>query len=140
MAVWRYTINQNQFLSATIIHQGDSQQAAGPAQRAQAQTHLHRLQVLQPLLHELLHPPGVLDALVLAKRISRPAPRILAEVVGRELAALAEELSVLLRADMFVSASGRQLETTLGPRPQILPLILSSTKPPTCQLRSGLCG
>lgn len=58
-------------------------------------TDLQHLQVLQPLLHQLLYPPRVVDTLVLPERIPRAALGIFPKVVGVELVSLAEELSVL---------------------------------------------
>lgn len=72
------------------------------------ESHLEHLQILQSLLHQLLHPPRVLHALILPERVPRPALGILAKVVGRELVALAEELSVL-QAD---AKKNSQLVTT----------------------------
>lgn len=58
-------------------------------------THLQQLQLLQPLLYQLLNLPLVLHCLVLPERIPRPPFGVFSEVVGRELFALPEKLSVL---------------------------------------------
>jgi hypothetical protein len=55
---------------------------------------------MEPFLDESLYLPRILDILVPPEFVSRPALRVLAEVVGLELLALAKQLSVLcLRAE-----------------------------------------
>lgn len=53
-------------------------------------TYLEHLQILQPLLHQLLYPPRVLNAPVLPERIPRAALGVFPKVVGGELVSLAE--------------------------------------------------
>ena len=65
--------------------------------RQETRPHLHHLQLLQALLHQLLYLPLVLDRLVLAERVPCPPFRVFSEIVGRELLALSEELAVLAR-------------------------------------------
>lgn len=57
--------------------------------------HLHHLQLLQALLHQLLYLPRLLDRLVLPKCISCPPLRVFPEIVRVELSALTEELAIL---------------------------------------------
>lgn len=64
-----------------------------PKKRNQA--HLHHIQVLPPLLDQLLDLSGVLDILILPERIPRPAFGVLSEVVVGKLAPLTEKLPVL---------------------------------------------
>lgn len=59
--------------------------------------HLHHLQLLQALLHQLLYLPLVLDRLVLAERVPCSPLRVFSEIVRCELLALSEELAVLSR-------------------------------------------
>lgn len=59
--------------------------------------HLHHLQLLQALLHQLLYLPLVFDRLVLAERVPCPSLRVFSEIVRCELLALSEELAVLSR-------------------------------------------
>lgn len=61
---------------------------AGLGTTSLIQAYLQDLKLLQPLLYQLLDLPRVLDAAVLPEGISRPALRILSEVVGGELVAL----------------------------------------------------
>lgn len=57
---------------------------------------LQHLELLLPLGDELLHARGVLLVGVLAEGVARATARVLAEVVRREGAAVAEELAVLV--------------------------------------------
>lgn len=57
--------------------------------------HLHHLQLLQALLHQLLYLPLVVDRLVLPECISCPPLCIFPEVVRGELSTLSEELAIL---------------------------------------------
>lgn len=59
-------------------------------------THLQQVQLVQTLLHQLLHPPFLLHILVLPERIPRPSLGVLAKVVVGKLGGLPEELLVLL--------------------------------------------
>ena len=63
-------------------------------------TDLQHLQVLQALLHKLLHLPRILDVLMFPKGVPRPALGVLSEVVGSELVPLAEELSILCTSSL----------------------------------------
>jgi hypothetical protein len=63
--------------------------------RAIAETHLQHLQLLQPFLHKLLHPPLLCLTLCFPERIARPPFGVLAEVVGGKLSALSQEGSIL---------------------------------------------
>ena len=58
-------------------------------------TYPHDLQLLQPPLHQLLHAALARLSTVLAKGIARAPPSVFAEIVGGELAGLAEEGTVL---------------------------------------------
>ena len=53
--------------------------------------YLHNLQLLHPLLQQLLYLPFLLLGPMLPKRISRPPPRVFAEIVRRELGRLPQE-------------------------------------------------
>lgn len=53
------------------------------------------MQLRESLLYQLLDVAGIVDILVFAESISGAALSVLAEVVGGELVALAEELAVL---------------------------------------------
>jgi hypothetical protein len=66
-----------------------------PDPRDIAETHLQHLQLFQPLLHKLLHPPLLCFALCFPERIARPPFGVLAEVVGGKLTALSQEGSIL---------------------------------------------
>jgi hypothetical protein len=57
--------------------------------------YLQHLKLFQPLLNQLLDLARILHRLVLMECISRSALGVLSEVVGCELAALAEDLAVL---------------------------------------------
>lgn len=71
---------------------GEGEESATTTRRS---TDLQQLQLLQPLLYQLLDLPLVLDRLVIAERIPRPPLGVFPKVVRRELFALSEELSVL---------------------------------------------
>lgn len=58
-------------------------------------SNLQALELLEPLLDKLLHLPWVLNLFVLPESVSRPPLGIFSEVVGRKVATLAQELSVL---------------------------------------------
>lgn len=58
-------------------------------------THLHHLQLLEPLLQQVLHLPGVLDILIFPEGVPRPPLRVLPEVVGLEALARPQKLPVL---------------------------------------------
>lgn len=58
--------------------------------------YLEHLEVLQPLLHKLLHLSRILHVLVLPESVSCTALGVLSEVVRRELVSLAQKLTVLL--------------------------------------------
>lgn len=62
--------------------------AIGRGERAVA--YLHHLQFVQALLHQFLYLPRVRDVLVLAEGIGGSSLGVLSEVVGVELAALAQ--------------------------------------------------
>lgn len=103
MTVWR-CIQANLHVSMPSIHPSISAAALDTRNRpppggrrdgGQKKAHLHSLQILQPFLHKLLHPPWILDTLILAEGVPCAALGIFAEVVRRELVALAEELAVL---------------------------------------------
>lgn len=64
--------------------------------RRRKRANLHHLQVLQPLLHQLLHAPRVLLVLVLAEGVARAPLGVLAEVVQRKLPRLPQEGPILL--------------------------------------------
>lgn len=94
ITVWRCverTKNQRQHRHPTQSHTHMPIPLLGNIEMA----HLQHLQLLQPLLHQLLDPARVVDAPVVAERIPRAALGVFPEVVGVELVALAEELSVL---------------------------------------------
>lgn len=74
-------------------------------------THLHHLQLLDPLLHKLLYPPLVRLGGMFAEAIARPSLGVFAEVVCGELAGLAEERAIL----QIVSMSAHNFPR---PRPQ----------------------
>lgn len=61
----------------------------------QRSTDLQDLQLLQPLLHQLLHLPFLRLRPMLPKRISRSPFSVFAEIVRGELGGLAEEGSEL---------------------------------------------
>lgn len=54
-------------------------------------THLHALQLLQTLLHQLLHFAPIALAYVFPESVPCPPLGVLAEVIGGELIALAQE-------------------------------------------------
>lgn len=53
-------------------------------------SYLHRLELLQPLLDQLLDLARILNRNIFSKSISGPSPRIFAEIVGVEFFALAQ--------------------------------------------------
>ncbi len=67
-------------------------------------THLQHLQLLQPLLYQLLLAPRILLILVLTERIARPPGSVFSEVICGELLSLAEQLAELYeRVSMGIS-------------------------------------
>lgn len=65
-----------------------------PRKQINKHTHLQNLQLPQPLLHQLLYAPLIRLCRMVAKSISGPALRILAEIVRGKLPRLAEEGAV----------------------------------------------
>lgn len=74
-----------------------------PEEEHETWPHLHHLQLLQALLHQLLYLPLVLDRLVLAERVPCSPLRVFSEIVRCELLALSEELAVLSRKVVNIS-------------------------------------
>lgn len=71
-------------------------------------THLHHLEILEALLDENLNAAGVGLGLVFAEGVAGAAEGVLAEVVGRELLCLAEELAVLRKvSEVLMDELGR---------------------------------
>lgn len=79
--------------------------------------HLHHLQLLQALLHQLLDLSLVLDRLVLTERVPCPPLRVFSEIVRCELLALSEELAVLARkvVNITVFLDARRAPRVLRP-------------------------
>lgn len=77
-------------------------------------THLQHLQLLQPLLYQLLLAPRILLILVLAERIARPPGSVFSEVICGELLSLAEQLAELEKSVSSVISKGREIPRWVG--------------------------
>lgn len=106
--------------------------ASPPEGEHETWPHLHHLQLLQALLHQLLYLPLVLDRLVLAERVPCSPLRVFSEIVRCELLALSEELAILSRKVVNISVFlGYE-----GGAPCLAP---AATPDPCCSLdREGL--